>query len=93
MGCFPEKTETRYQQFSPEKQRLIKKYYDSNPNDSSVYIPVIVRDNDHEHRPLNRKRSPRSSRRKTVASPTKNRKNYGGARKGFLSSDRKIDEY
>lgn len=89
MGCFPEKTNIKYEKFSPEKQQLINKYYHQDENDSSIYLPINVGQKVIK-RSSSRRSSVNSSPKKSAASPITNRKNYRTARR--TSNERKNSE-
>jgi hypothetical protein len=76
MGCFPDKTINKAQPFSPNKERLIKQFYEENPNNDSVYLPVNIKSSHLKNQDTPRTRKTRlSSPKKAIATPTKGRKN------------------
>lgn len=75
MGCFPDKAINRAQPLSPEKERLMRRFYEENPNNNSVYLPINIKSSHfrNQESPRSRK-SLMNSAKKTIGTPMKGRK-------------------
>lgn len=38
MGCFPEKVVDKYEELSPEKKKIVDKYFEDNSNNDSLLL-------------------------------------------------------
>jgi hypothetical protein len=75
MGCFPDKPINKAQPLSLNKERLIKRFYEENPHNDSVYLPANIKSSrlKNQETPRTRK-SLLSSPKKAVVTPIKGRK-------------------
>jgi len=75
MGCFPDKPINKAQPISPNKEKLIKRFYEENPHNDSVYLPVNIKSSHLKNQENTRSRkSLLSSPKKAVVTSTKGRK-------------------